>query len=85
VAKTARREAPAPAKAEAEDGMTLVWFIVWLILEHIGDKEPLLFRPVNVWTATLLLAIALDINRPSAVSRRQSQRGRSGTTREETQ
>ena len=42
--------------------MTLVWFVAWLILDHVGDKEALLFRPVNVWTATLILAIALDLN-----------------------
>ena len=44
--------------------MTLVWFIVWLIADHVGSHEPLGFDPVNVWTATLLLAIALDLGRP---------------------
>jgi hypothetical protein len=43
--------------------MTLVWFIVWLISNLIGSHEPLRFDPVNVWTATLLLAIALDLAR----------------------
>ena len=41
--------------------MTLIWFVVWLIANSIGDHEPLLFDPVNVWTWTLILAIALDL------------------------
>ena len=41
--------------------MTLIWFVVWLIADHIGSHEPLLFDPVNVWTWTLILAIALDL------------------------
>jgi hypothetical protein len=41
--------------------MTLVWFIVWLIANNIGDHKPLLVDPVNAWTATLILAIALDL------------------------
>jgi hypothetical protein len=27
--------------------MTLIWFVVWLISNVIGDHEPLLFDPVN--------------------------------------
>jgi hypothetical protein len=50
--------------------MTLIWFVVWLIANNIGDKEPLLFRPLNVWAATLILAVALDLNRPHTLSRR---------------
>lgn len=41
--------------------MTLIWFLVWLVSDHIGDREPLLFDPVNVWTWTLILALALDL------------------------
>lgn len=41
--------------------MTLVWFIVWLIANNVGGHEPLLLEPVNAWTATLILAIALDL------------------------
>lgn len=41
--------------------MTLIWFIVWLIANNVGTHEPLLFNPVNAWTATLILAIALDL------------------------
>jgi hypothetical protein len=41
--------------------MTLLWFIIWLISDNVGGREPLLFNPVNAWTATLILAIALDL------------------------
>jgi hypothetical protein len=41
--------------------VTLVWFIVWLICNTIGDKEPLTFDPVNWWAGLLLLAVALDL------------------------
>jgi hypothetical protein len=50
--------------------LSLIWFIVWLIANNTGDKEPLLFRPVNIWAATLIVAVALDLNRPHAFSRR---------------
>jgi hypothetical protein len=43
--------------------MTLAWLVVWFIFNFIGDKEPLLFDPVNVWTGTLILAIGLDLGR----------------------
>jgi hypothetical protein len=46
--------------------MTLIWFIVWLIADHIGSHDPLRVDPVNVWTATLLLAVALDLGRAHA-------------------
>jgi hypothetical protein len=51
--------------------MTVIWFIVWLIFNSIGDHEPLRFDPVNVWAATLILVVALDINRPHVVARRR--------------
>lgn len=41
--------------------MTVLWFFVWLIANLVGAHEPLLFDPVNGWTATLILAIALDL------------------------
>jgi hypothetical protein len=41
--------------------VTLIWFIVWLIANNIGGHEPLLFDPVNAWTATLIASIALDL------------------------
>jgi len=53
--------------------MTILWFIVWLIANSIGGHEPLLFNPVNGWTATLILAIALDL---SAAHARTAQKPR---------
>jgi hypothetical protein len=44
--------------------MTIAWFIVWLVANNVGGGEPLRFDPVNAWVGTLILAIALDINRP---------------------
>ncbi|HSP73070.1 MAG TPA: hypothetical protein VLN26_11910 [Gaiellaceae bacterium] len=41
--------------------MTLLWFVIWIISDNIGDHEPLLFDPVNVWVWTLILAVALDL------------------------
>lgn len=41
--------------------MTLIWLIVWFIANQVGKPEPLRFDPVNAWTATLILAIALDL------------------------
>ncbi|MCC6222903.1 MAG: hypothetical protein IT201_05360 [Thermoleophilia bacterium] len=46
--------------------MTLLWFIVWVISNNVGDHEPLLTDPVNVWTWTLILALALDLGRQHA-------------------
>ena len=50
--------------------MTLIWFVVWFVANNIGDHEPLRFAPVNVWAGTLLLALALDVNRPAGIRRR---------------
>jgi hypothetical protein len=44
--------------------MTLLWFVVWLIADIVGGREPLRLDPVNIWTGSLILAIALDLNRP---------------------
>ncbi|MEZ5124122.1 MAG: hypothetical protein R2736_21585 [Solirubrobacterales bacterium] len=41
--------------------MTILWFVIWLIANNTGDREPLTFDPVNAWTATLILAVALDL------------------------
>jgi hypothetical protein len=41
--------------------MTFVWFIIWLVSNIVGDHENLTTAPVNGWTATLILAIALDL------------------------
>jgi len=48
--------------------MTLVWFVVWLIANAVGEDAPLTFDPVNVWAGTLLLALALDVNRPPVLT-----------------
>ncbi len=55
--------------------MTIVWFIIWLIANNVGADEPLLFDPVNVWTGTLILAIALDLagSHAATVSSRREQ------------
>ena len=46
--------------------MTLLWFVVWLIWDLVGDREPLDFAPVNFWAGWLLLALALDLARQHA-------------------
>jgi len=52
--------------------VTLLWFIVWLISDLIGSHEPLRFDPVNVWTATFLFAVALDLARAHAARHRSN-------------
>jgi hypothetical protein len=52
--------------------MTLIWFIVWLIANSVGGHESLLFNPVNTWTATLILAIALDLGASHALGTQKS-------------
>jgi hypothetical protein len=42
--------------------VTLLWFVIWLIANNVGGNEPLLTDPVNAWTGTLILAIALDLS-----------------------
>jgi len=42
--------------------MTLIWFVVWLIWNNVGDHEPLVVDPVNWWAGTLILAVALDLS-----------------------
>jgi hypothetical protein len=46
--------------------LTLIWFVVWLIWNVVGDNEPLTFDPVNWWAGLLLLALALDLSRQHA-------------------
>jgi hypothetical protein len=50
-----------------EDTVTLIWLVIWFVFNLVGDKEPLLFDPVNVWTGTLILALALDLGSLRAV------------------
>ena len=33
--------------------MTVIWFVIWLAADLIGDSAPLRLDPVNVWAATL--------------------------------
>jgi hypothetical protein len=51
---------------EGGTAVTLIWFVIWLVASVIGDSEALTFDPVNWWTGTLLLAIALDLGRQHA-------------------
>ena len=44
--------------------MSFIWFVAWLIAYNVGGTEPLELAPVNAGTATLILAVALDVNRP---------------------
>ncbi len=46
--------------------MTIVWFVVWLVANVVGDNEPLRFDPVNWWAGALILAVALDLGRQHA-------------------
>ena len=46
--------------------MTLIWLVIWFVANLSGGHEPLLLDPVNAWTATLILAAALDFARPSS-------------------
>jgi hypothetical protein len=46
--------------------MTLLWFVIWLVANVIGDDEPLTFDPVNWWAGTLILVAALDLARQHA-------------------
>jgi len=50
--------------------MTIVWFVVWLIANNVGGSEALAADPVNGWLATLILAVALDVNRPAVMGGR---------------
>ena len=53
--------------------MTLLWFIIWLIVNTCRSRQPLRFDPVTAWTATLILAIALDLASAHAPTGRRRQ------------
>jgi len=56
--------------------MTLIWFIVWLIANNLGDRESLIVDPVNWWAGTLILTVALDLGRQHTPDfRKPGQRG----------
>jgi hypothetical protein len=59
------RESRIPATRGGTD-MTLLWFVIWLVANVIGDDEPLTFDPVNWWAGTLILVAALDLARQHA-------------------
>jgi hypothetical protein len=54
--------------------MTLIWFIVWLIADNLGDSEALTTNPVNWWAGTLILVVALDLSRQHAPDLSRSRR-----------
>lgn len=41
--------------------MTILCFVVGMLVNSSSSHQPLLFDPVDVWTATLILAIGLDL------------------------
>ncbi|HWJ32143.1 MAG TPA: hypothetical protein VNR59_07370 [Gaiellaceae bacterium] len=49
--------------------MSIVWFVVWLVADLVGGRAPLRLDPPNWWVATLILAIAIDLNRPEVTGR----------------
>lgn len=59
--------------------MTLIWFVIWLVSDLIGDREALTFDPVNAWAATLILCIALDLGRQHAIPAGKRRRGTTST------
>jgi hypothetical protein len=54
--------------------LTLIWFVVWFVANVIGDNETLSADPVNWWTGTLILAVALDLSRQHAAPLGRSSR-----------
>lgn len=50
--------------------MTFAWLLIWFIADMIGGSESLKLEPINAWTATLILAVAIDLNRPRPELRR---------------
>ena len=54
--------------------MTIVWFVIWFVWNLVGDKEPLTLDPVNWWTGTLILAVAIDLGGQHAASARSPAR-----------
>ena len=58
--------------------MTLVWFVVWLVANNLGGNEPLASDPVNAWSATLILAIALDLGRAGGLPERAAEKPEEG-------
>jgi hypothetical protein len=55
--------------------VTFIWFAIWLIANNVGGNEPLLLDPVNGWTGTLILAVALDLGAAHATGARAGSAG----------
>jgi hypothetical protein len=65
-----------PARGSYGAPMTFVWFIVWLVANNVGGHDPLVLDPVNAWVGTLILAVALAVNRPATFGRSGRERPR---------
>jgi hypothetical protein len=48
-------------RARSVGGVTIVWFLIWLIANNVGANEPLVLDPVNAWVGTLILAVGVDL------------------------
>jgi hypothetical protein len=59
--------------------VTLVWFVVWLVFDRIGDSEALTFDPVNFWAGALLFTVALDLARQHKPKSAKRSRGEPGS------
>jgi hypothetical protein len=55
-----------------EDTSAVIWLVIWLIANNVGGHGPLLLNPVNVWTATLILAMGLDLGAAHAHGRQKT-------------
>ncbi len=55
--------------------MTLIWFVVWLVSNVLGDDAPITFDPVNWWAGLLLFALAVDLAGQHAASTGGRKRG----------
>ncbi|MGD0197438.1 MAG: hypothetical protein ABSC56_05975 [Solirubrobacteraceae bacterium] len=50
--------------------MVLLWLIIWFLAGHGALK----LDPVNAWTATLILAVGLDLGRTRKASWRRGRK-----------
>jgi hypothetical protein len=60
------RESRVNATRRRHKTLTLLWFVIWLVWNLVGDEEPLTFDPVNWWAGSLLFVLALDLARQHA-------------------
>ena len=55
--------------------LPLFWSAIWSVAALVADRAPLTASPANLWTETLLLAVAIDLARQhgaAAVGRKRS-------------